>query len=219
MPLQESSQSHFFQKFNLNCLGYKIKLLWKEVYPSWDVPDHFHLCFNYLIHLQQRLLKTSNILQECNQIVREHLDQRIIKAIVDLNNSGASHVQYLPHHTVICQDKQTTKVCVVYDESAKAVESPLSITDCLLTSPNLIPKLFNVLIRFHWSLIAITADIEKAFLIILINQNDRDMLCFLWFKDSADVNNKINHFRFTWLVFGLRPSPGFHDRSSFKEVP
>lgn len=152
-------------------------------------------------------MKTPNILQEYNQIIREQLDQGIIEVIVDPNNTGASHVHYLPHHAVICQDKQTTEVCVVYDGSAKSVESPLSINDCLLTGPNLIPKLFNGLIRFRWNSIAVTADIEMAFLMISINQSDRDMLQFLWFKDSTDVNSEISYFKFTPLVFGLRPSP------------
>ena len=46
-----------------------------------------------------------------------------------------------------------------------------------------------------------------AFLMISINQSDRDMLRFLWFKDSTDVNSEISYFKFTRLVFGLRPSP------------
>ena len=45
--------------------------------------------------------------------------------------------------------------------------------------PNLIPKLFDVLICFRSSRIALTADIEKAFLMIGINNLDQDMLHFL----------------------------------------
>ena len=108
---------------------------------------------------------------------------------------------------IMQQDKQTTKVHVVYDGSAKSVESPLSMNDCLLTGPNLIPKLFNVLIRFRWNSIAVTADIEKALLMISINQSDRDMLRYLLLKDPTDINSEISHFKFTQLVFGLHPSP------------
>ena len=41
-----------------------------------------------------------------------------------------------------------------------------------------------------------------------INETDRDMLRFLWFKDPDDLNSEIVHLKFTHLVFGLRPSPG-----------
>ena len=149
----------FLPEIQFDGIRYEIKLPWKEDYPSQDIPDRFHLCFNRLKYLQRRLLKTPNILQEYNQIIREQLNQGIIEVIVNPNNTGANHVHYLPHYAVIHQDKQTTKVRVVYDGSAKSVESPLSINDCLLTGPNLIPKLFNGLIRFRWNSIAVTADI------------------------------------------------------------
>ena len=77
----------------------------------------------------------------------------------------------------------------------------------MLTGPNLIPKLFDILIRFHWNTIAITADIEKAFLMIGINQRDRNLLHFLWLKEPGNVKSEVCHFQFTRLVFGLRPSP------------
>ena len=40
-----------------------------------------------------------------------------------------------------------------------------------------------------------------------INEADRDMLRFLWFKEPGELNSEIIHLRFTRLVFGFRPSP------------
>jgi len=42
---------------------------------------------------------------------------------------------------------------------------------------------------------------------ISIFPEDRDALRFLWLKNSNDVASEIQEFRFTHLVFGLRPSP------------
>ena len=61
--------------------------------------------------------------------------------------------------------------------------------------------------RFRWNRIAITADIEKAFLMIGIQENQRNMLWFLWLKDPYVVNSEVIQLRFCRLVFGLRPSP------------
>jgi len=47
------------------------------------------------------------------------------------------------------QEQATTKVRVVYDGSAKLNESGLSLNNCLQTGLNLIPKLFNVLVKFR----------------------------------------------------------------------
>ena len=40
-----------------------------------------------------------------------------------------------------------------------------------------------------------------------INETDKDMLRFFWFKDPGDLKSEIEHSRFTRLLFGLRPSP------------
>ena len=96
---------------------------------------------------------------------------------------------------------------MVYDGSTKSADNPLSINDSLLIVPNLIPKLFDILIKFCWNRIAITADIKKAFLMIAIRRQDKDILRFLRFKDLTRADSEISHFRFNRLVFGLRPSP------------
>ena len=83
----------------------------------------------------------------------------------------------------------------------------MSLNDCLKTGPNLIPKLLDILIRFRWHVVAVTADIEKAFLMVEIKPSDRDMLRFLWLKSPHDVESEVLELRFTHLVFGLRPSP------------
>ena len=54
---------------------------------------------------------------------------------------------------------------------------------------------------------ALTGDIEKAFLMISIRESDRDMLRFLWLEDPLQESSKLLHFQFTRLVFGLRPLP------------
>ena len=81
------------------------------------------------------------------------------------------------------------------------------MTDCLQTGPNLIPKLFDVLARFRSQLIAVTADIEKAFLMIGICESNRNMLCFLWFNDLKCEDSEVIQLRFTHLVLDLQSSP------------
>ena len=82
-------------------------------------------------------------------------------------------VHYLPHHGVVRQDSQTTKLRIVYDGSARALGDAYSLNDCLQTGPNYIPKLLHILIQFRWHRIAVTADIEKAFLMISVDPPDR----------------------------------------------
>ena len=123
-----------------------------------------------------------------------------------------SLLHYLPHHAVVRQDRETTKIRVVYDGSARDKNESHSLNDCLLTGPNYVPMLFDILLRFRTYPVALTGDIERAFLMIRIAEEDRDALRFLWLQDpfdprSSDPRSNVQHFRFTRLVFGLRPSP------------
>ena len=55
---------------------------------------------------------------------------------------------------------------------------------------------------------AITVDIEKAFLMISIKLSDHNFLCFLWIKDIGKSQSELTiYILTTCLVFGLRPSP------------
>ena len=193
----------FLQTVLFNNNQYEVGLPWKEGHP--DIPSHFNVCLNRLRLLHRRLLNTPELLKEYDCIIQEQLDKRILEPVP--SDHLLSSIHYLPHHGVIRQDKLTTKLRVVYDGSAKLQNDTVSLNDCLETGPNLIPKLFDVLIKFRWHRITLTADIEKAFLMVGIVPCDRDMLRFLWLEDPSNIESRILELRFTRLVFGLRPSP------------
>ena len=68
----------------------------------------------------------------------------------------------------------------------------------------------GMLLKFRLHRIAFTAEIEKAFLQIELNTEDRDATRFLWLKDvnrsANDPDNLIN-YRFCRVLFGAAPSP------------
>ena len=114
-------------------------------------------------------------------------------------------IHYLPHHAVIRQDKETTKVRLVYDASARS-NGP-SLNDCLHTGPKFNQKILEILLRFQSYPIALVADIEKAFLMISVTPKDRDVSRFLWIDDPSSSEPRIVTLRFTRVVFGVSPSP------------
>ena len=207
-PSSTSSESTLFLPSLVFENGrYEVGLPWKNI--QLGVPDHLSLYENRLRSLLRRLQTQPQMLSEYDNIIREQLRQGIVEYVgsQEKPKSFSGDYHYLPHHGVICQDSETTKLRIMYDGSAKAVGDEYSLNDYLLTGPNSIPKLFNILIQFRWNPVAITADIEKAFLMISIKPSDRDFLRFLWIKDTGKPQSELIHLRFTCLVFGLRPSP------------
>lgn len=128
-----------------------------------------------------------------------------MQVVENLEHLINQKVHYLPHHAVIRQDKETTKLRIVYDASAKS-NGP-SLNDCLYTGPKFDQKIMDILLRFRTHRVALTGDIEKAFLMVSIADKDRDVLRFLWIDDVTKDQPEISILRFTRVVFGISSSP------------
>ena len=83
--------------------------------------------------------------------------------------------------------KNTAKLRVVYDASVKSRKGVKSLNECLYCGPVLLPDLCGILFRLQLHPIVLLADIEKAFLQVGIQEPDRDVTQFLWYKDVNNV--------------------------------
>jgi hypothetical protein len=196
------------EEITFNGRNYEVALPWKEdcLPPS----NNYRMCEIRLRSLHYKLKNESNLLQEYDKIIQGQTRAEIIERVPNLNSTNehnTKNVYYSPHHAVVRKDRETTKVRIVYDGSAKNSKEERSLNDCLEVGDNHNPHIFDMLTRFRWNAVGLTADIEKAFLMVGIKQEDRDMLRFLWFEDPFASKPEIAEFRFNRLVFGLRPSP------------
>ena len=113
--------------------------------------------------------------------------------------------QYIPYQPVSRDDNKTAKIHIVFDASARDIRP--SLNDCLYKKPHLTPLLYDILLRFRSHVVALTSDIEKAFLRIIVNENDREYLRFFWFDNKFSDQPKIVRNRFARVVFGVNSSP------------
>ncbi|CAB4038791.1 Hypothetical predicted protein, partial [Paramuricea clavata] len=72
--------------------------------------------------------------------------------------------------------------------------------------PNLIAKIFDILLRFRLNKIGVLADIKQAFLNVGIDAQHRDYLRFLWYDLQAE-DEQVVIYRFLRVVFGITSSP------------
>ena len=158
-----------------------------------------------LMSLLQRLQRDPEVLKEYDAVIKDQLNRGIVE-IVDKKDVGEmGKVHYMPHHAVIRRDKQTTKLKIVYDASAKS--SGPSLNDCLYTGPAMTQSIMDIILRFRSHRIALAGDIEKAFLMVSVAKVDRNVLRFLWFDDVWSEHLKVITLRFTRVVFGVSSSP------------
>ena len=171
---------------------YEVNLPCKEDYtPS---SSNYRLCETRLNSLYHKLKKDHSLLRDYNNIIRDQEKRGIVERVQEEVSNPQPElvpkaIHYSPHHAVIHS------------------EDVLSLNDCLEIGENHIPRVFDQLVKFRWNAVGLTADIEKAFLMVVIKPDDRDMLRFLWYEDPFVPKPKVVQYRFNRLLFGLRPSP------------
>ena len=67
--------------------------------------------------------------------------------------------------------------------------------------------LCSIILRFRSHKVAISTDIEKAFLHVNLHADDRDFTRFLWPSDISNPYGDLQAFRFKVVLFGATSSP------------
>lgn len=157
--------------------------------------------------LKNSLDKKPDILQEYNKTFHNYLNEGIIEKVPpNLEISKPGSVHYLPHQAIVKQNRQTTKLRIVFDAASKW-KNEISLNEALLPGPCLLPILYDILIRFRVGKYGLVADIKQTFLQIYLHEDHRNFVRFLWFDDIYDKTSPVSIFRFTRVLFGLTSSP------------
>jgi hypothetical protein len=162
-------------------------------------PDNFNLAFSRLNQLVPKLRANPQLHQGYQEIFDDYLK----KGIISISKKNGFSEHFLPHHPVLGK-----KLRIVFAADAHTRGQP-SLNDCLLTGPNLIPDLAEILIRFRATKIPVLADVQQAFLTLGLNSPDREFVKFLWPKN---INKPLNGdnlivFQFCRVPFGVVSSP------------
>ncbi|GBM50782.1 hypothetical protein AVEN_177339-1 [Araneus ventricosus] len=178
---QELALEHFRETVSRDSTGrYKVNLPWLDGHPP--LRDNKELAQKRLKYTVKSL-KSKNRLNEYQEVFNQWENEGIIEQInPDKVNPEGLGIHYLPHRAVF-KDNSTTKVRPVFDGSAKTRNS-VSINECIEKGPNLIEMIPAILNRFRWGKIGVISDIKQAFLQIALNESDRDVLRFMWWKDG-----------------------------------
>ncbi len=126
-------------------------------------------------------------------------------AFKNLKASGRNWCK-LPIHPVVRLDSPSTPYRQVMDASA-CEKGCQPLNKYLLSGPNIMPVIQNILRRFQITPCVLIADIKKAFLQIQIGEQDRDLLLVEWWKEGSDGTYESKLYRFHRLPWGLISAP------------
>ena len=193
----EKILSEFCSNIQFDGSNYHVQLPWKDGFCGLN--DNYLLSRARLFSLLTRLRKKPEIFEEDEKVIRNQLKEGILEIGDDSTPVRVGQVYYLPHREVIWEKRETTKLHVVCDASLKT-KGP-SLNECMEMGPCLLPKVFDILVRFRSYKHGIISDIKSAFLNIRVLETFRDFLRFLWINDIKKENPNILLVRFTSVLY------------------
>lgn len=192
-------ESQFLKDFSATKLKhennqYTVELPWLQPVRLGNNQQATLSRFQYLIIQLKRKGLFEEYSREMDTIIRSFAEPAPEKSTPGRTNR-------MPHHPVINRKKTTSQVRPVFDGGC-AVGKQRSLNDNVYKGINSWDSL-ELLLKFRFGSIAITADIEKAYLMIKIANQDRDALRFYWLNENGETTE----YRFTVVPFGTSASP------------
>ena len=197
---------------------YRVGLPWKTAHPA--LPNNYAMALRRLENTEKRLKRSTDIASSYSQCIEQYIEKGYVKKIQEPEQSTAQW--YLPHFPVLRPEKDTTKVRIVFDASARYENQ--SLNDVIFQGPKLQRDLFDVLLRFRRQPVAVVCDIAEMYLRIGIAHEDQPFHRFLWRGINQDRQPDI--YQFDRVVFGVNSSPfqaqfvlQYHARKHMSEFP
>ena len=179
---------------------YKVAIPWKEEFPS--LPDNREEAEKRLFSLEKNLLKKPEVASHYKEAMKANVEKGYIRKL-EPNEAEDGPSWYLPHFPVIREDRETTKVRIVFDSAARC--KGVSLNDVMLTGPKLQRDVLEILLRFRLRPVAPVADIQEMFCQVVLAEKDRKYHRLLW--RDLDPTKPVDVYKAVCLTFGDRASP------------
>ena len=139
---------------------YKVAVPWKEEKKTLN-SDSYVMARNRLSNTEKGLVRRPEVAKEYCRTIEKYIEKGYI--VKKENRPSKEEVsRYFPHFPVVRQDKETTKVRIVFDASAKC--QCISLNDMIDPGPKLQSNLFSILLNFQKHEIALVCDISEMYL-------------------------------------------------------
>ena len=168
---EQESENHFVSTHSRDANGcYIVRLPFKSsADPSRNLGDSYTSSVRFLQRMESRFLTDEKLNVAYLKFMQEYeqLDHMILASQATVQKRLEDSF-FLLHHGVWEESSTTTKLCTVFNGSARTT-SGLSLNDLLHSGPNLLPNLIDLICRWRIYQYAFSADIEKMYRQILIH--------------------------------------------------
>ena len=204
MTLKEEKEYHLIDG-NMKYIQEEKK--WEAGYPwikdPYDLPDNKCAALAKLKSTEKRLLKDKN----CAQIYQQQIDDMISRGVARKVNSEKlseynGPIHYIALHVVLKPESKSTPCRIVFNSTANFHGHVLK--EYFAKGPDIMNKLFEVLLRFREERVGFVGDISKMSHSIKIPLRDQMTHLFLW-RDLV-TEKESDTYAITAVNMGDRPS-------------
>ncbi|XP_055715157.1 uncharacterized protein LOC129809373 [Phlebotomus papatasi] len=196
---QLAAEHHFQTTHTRNSEGrFVVQLPFREN-PN-ALGDSRSLAIRQLLALERRFEKNPELRTLYGEVMNEQLKNGWVEPVPA--GSHPSSTYYMPHQGVL-KNSTTTKLRIVFNASAKT-SNGVCLNNLLRVGPAVQPTLAEILLRFRRHQFALTADISRMYLQVILDPSHTDFQRFVW---RPDKSQRIQEFRVTRVCFGVASSP------------
>ncbi|XP_063543228.1 uncharacterized protein LOC134751714 [Cydia strobilella] len=153
-------------------------------------------------HSLERKLQTDERLQtEYTKVFHEYRDLNHMEPLSEQESKEKGF--YLPYHAVVRDDRETTKVRIVFDASCKGTNG-VSLNSDLMVGPTLQSELRHIIMRWRMHPVVFIADIVKMYRQVLVDERDTKYQRILWRENN---NERVKEYKLNRVTFGVSSAP------------
>ena len=194
-PLKKIARKKVEQSLTYNGARYEVAVPWKRERPN--LPNNREKAERRLQKVEKKLKMDRNLAHAYQGVIDDYLKKEYIR-VVPTSEPRPDSEWFLPHFPVVRPDRETTKVRIVFDASAKLNEK--SLNTGALSGPKLQSNIFDILVRFREELEALVGDVSQMYHQLVLKPEDRPFHRFLW--RNLDVGSPPQVYEFSRFIFG-----------------
>jgi hypothetical protein len=141
-----------------------------------------------------------------SQPIQEWIDMGVMVKTTLEEVEAVGLFSEVPHHAVIRESSETTKVRIVNDGSARE-KGKAALNEYLDPGPNFLPEILGIMLRWRTNEFFIIGDVEKAFLQVALDHEDAHLMIFRWVIPQEDGRFQEQLYRFVRLPWGICDAP------------
>lgn len=157
------------------------------------------LAIKRLKQLERRFETNTILKKEYMKVIHEYISMGHMK----MANEDVTQAIYLPHHPVVRNDKDTTKVRVVFDASAKGSNGH-SLNEAMLVGPVLQTDLRSLITKWRMNKFCVVGDLIKMYRMVNMTELHTNLQRIVWRDDPTE---EIKSYNLTTVTFGTAAAP------------